>query len=501
MKNLSIINATHLTKFALMPLPGIKNAFEGVLGFIRGIADIDGILILAGSESVLDDYPVPDDIRIVRRDDWNVENFIATLEEESSEAENTCYLHGDTPLLDPELYTKMSSNHKRYFSQYTFADGYPLGLSIEIARNDGLQLMRKLSEGDSGTVKRETLFSVIQKDINAFDLETEISPEDLRLLRVSLTADTKRNYQLLTEVMSAGGRDETTVLKILMERADLLRTLPAYCGVQIIDGCPQTCSYCPFPGMGGDILTQRNEMGLDSFREILKKVKAFSDDSVIGLSLWGEPSLHSEIAAFAEAVCSIPGFEALIETSGIGWKEEVLSEIEKNTDGKVTWIVSLDALDPALYQKLRGNGFEESYKLADKLLTMFGDRAHVQAVRMKQNEENLEAFFRHWKEKTENVIVQKYDSFAGHLPDKKVTDLSPLKRFPCWHLKRDLTILLDGSVPVCGEDVKNTHIIGNIFSEPIDQIWEKIGEWYAKHVDGQYPELCKECDEYYTYNF
>ena len=93
-------------------------------------------------------------------------------------------------------------------------------------------------------------------------------------------------------------------------------------------------------------------------------------------------------------------------------------------------------------------------KTAELLLSAFTGTAWVQAVRMKENEEDLDVFYKTWKAKTENVIVQKYDSFSGLLPDRKVADLSPVERFPCWHLKRDMAILLDGTVPLCREDVR-----------------------------------------------
>ena len=87
------------------------------------------------------------------------------------------------------------------------------------------------------------------------------------------------------------------------------------------------------------------------------------------------------------------------------------------------------------------------------------------------------------------------------LPSRKVTDLTPLHRFPCWHLKRDVNVLLDGTVPVCREDLKGEHPLGNIFSDSFEQIWERGGEWYGRHIAEDYPRLCGDCDEYYTYNF
>jgi spiro-SPASM protein len=120
---------------------------------------------------------------------------------------------------------------------------------------------------------------------------------------------------------------------------------------------------------------------------------------------------------------------------------------------------------------------------------------------MKENEDDLEKFFKSWKARTENVIVQKYDSFSGLLPDRRAADLSPVRRFPCWHLKRDMVVLLDGTVPLCKEDVQTGTRLGNAFEEDLELIWDRAQATYRSHLAGSYPGICAACDEYYTYNF
>ena len=97
--------------------------------------------------------------------------------------------------------------------------------------------------------------------------------------------------------------------------------------------------------------------------------------------------------------------------------------------------------------------------------------------------------------------MQKYDPFCGALPDRKVADLSPLKRFPCWHLKRDLHVRMDGEVPLCREDLGLRHRLGNVFSDGLPAVWAAQERFYREHLREEYPELCRSCDEYYTFNF
>ena len=124
-------------------------------------------------------------------------------------------------------------------------------------------------------VRRDTLFELIRRDINAFDLETEISPEDLRLLRVSLT---RRHPPQLPAPAAAGRRaaaapalDAAAVCRALRESPQILRTLPAFFDVQLVEGAPQDALWSPYfrvrgAGLGGP--APRGEGRRDAGREL-----------------------------------------------------------------------------------------------------------------------------------------------------------------------------------------------------------------------------------------
>jgi spiro-SPASM protein len=195
----------------------------------------------------------------------------------------------------------------------------------------------------------------------------------------------------------------------------------------------------------------------------------------------------------------------IVETSGIGWDFTLLENLARDYPDRLIWIVSLDDIDQEGYANLRGVGLDEAVRCANKLLALFPKNAYVQAVRMKQNEERLEKFYRNWKAKTDNVIIQKYDSFATYLPDRSVADLSPLERPPCRHLARDLSILIDGTVPLCKDCLAprindDSIALGNVFEEGLEKLWQKGERYFIDHMKGDYPSICKRCDEYHTYN-
>jgi spiro-SPASM protein len=495
MKNLAIINATALTPYAGLPLAHGPSAIDRTIAFARTLPAAADIVVLGRNSA--QSFP---SLKTVTRNAWSAKDLFATLLDLRKGFDHLFYFFADAPFLDAALAQRMFDNHVKYFSDYTFADGYPAGLSIEILASAVAEPLVALAKA-TDPCNRETVFEVLKRDINAFDLETEIAPVDLRQSRVTLFADTKRNFELCGNILAAGGQDAPTIIDVVQKKPELLRTRPAYFPVQIVEGCPQSCAYCPYPVFRGDVIGKKAEMKYEDVERIVRAVKEFSGDATLSFSLWGEPSFHSRIDDLCRLVLGTEGLDLVIETSGLGWDQDRLVALAASLSRPPLWIVSLDSWDEAGYRRLRGDGFTEAVATARRLLSLFPGRVYVQAVRMKDNDIGLETFYREWKKETENLIIQKYDSCAGFLPDRKVSDLSPLKRLPCWHLKRDLHVLCDGSVPLCRADVTLSRPLGNILKEPLADIWERGAAAYREHLAEDYRAPCAACDEYYTFNF
>ncbi len=501
MNNIVILNILNVSKYAYKELTDGKSSIDYATEAAVQMPDIKGRTIITSEQSETA-FPGFD---VYRSSMLTAAGLIELLTKLSAGYDNIIYYFGDCPLVDPKLADKMYKNHIKYFCEYTFADGFPAGIGVEIIKTSVLPMLAKLAEGTEVEAGRDTLFSLIEKDINAFEIETEISPDDQRLLRVSLFPDTRRNYLQLKSITSAVKVSDKTgcadsILETVRSRGEFLRSLPVFYEFEITSAHPQKISYMPEPwnrgGNDGD-----GEISAEDFSTALAGIADFSEDAVISLSIRNEPSLHSSPSGMAERVLSYPDFNLLVETSGIGWKQAELDKIAGLDQSRLTWIVDLDALDEQLYSELRGDGRAEAYAFAEMLVSEFPSNTWIQTVRMKMNEKDTEQFYKYWKEKTNNVIIQKYDWCCGRLEQRKVTDLSPVKRLPCWHLKRDLAILTDGTVPLCRDDLDSSMVCGNIFKDNLREIWEKGNKNYRQHLKGEYPGICGKCDEYYTYNY
>ena len=525
MKALCVLYAGRLTPEAFEKVPGAAfgSSFSQALAAARRFPEVQKVVLfgLEGKE-----YPdLSPDVEVLSQPSWTRLSLLKELSRLSLGFDYSYFAWADCPLLDPVLAASLAERHKRYRAEYSYADGWPYGFAPELVAPGTAGILAKLAENDDGPVERDTLFNVIQKDINAFDIETEISPWDLRPYRLCLAADSKRNLLLLTRLMADGLSSAMETERFIGEKAaaagEALRTLPAFFNIQVSGACPQSCSFCPWPACSSVNVTERKDfMPVEALTSLLDKIERFAGDAVIGLSLWGELALHPQHQALIEMVLSRPALSLVIETSGVGWKEGELQDLalaasraapRKNqtiysNSSPLSWIVSLDAHDPARYKEIRGPGFSEAQSNAKTLLSLFPGNAYVQAVRVKDFEDDIENFYRSWKgEDASRVIIQKYDDFAGALPKLQATDLSPVKRRACWHIQRDMNILLDGRVPNCKADLEvlkgKGEVLGNALTEELPLIWERGAALYKTHCKAEYPGLCALCDEFYTYNF
>ncbi|MDR1949710.1 MAG: spiro-SPASM protein [Spirochaetaceae bacterium] len=475
-------------------------------------------------------WTCPDGVEIRKIPVWTKDSLLNTLASLSEGFDLTYYAWADCPLLDPALAEAIQDRHLRYAAEYSYADGWPYGFSPEILAPGVAGILAKILGNTGEVVDRDAIFSVIQKDINAFDIETEISRRDLRSLRLCLAADSRRNLLLLTRLTGAGLDRAADAEGIITEKPELLRTLPSFYAIQVSGVCPQACELCPYPRLslsppeaagkaGGGLFRGRpvteGEDFLDPglFALLLDRIAAFSGDAVVDLSLWGELSQHPQKLELIRLVLAKPELSLIIESSGIGWKTGELEALaadaaragpRKNREPRapLSWIVSLDAADPGLYREVRGPGYEEAVDAARTLTRLFPRDSYVQAVRVQGREDDIEGFYRSWKEAGANVIIQKYDDFCGFLPKRQASDLSPITRQPCWHLMRDLYIHIDGTVPQCREAAAaGGTVLGNAFEDSLEAIWAEGAALYREHCSRQYGGICTECDEYYTYNF
>ena len=444
---------------------------------------------------------------------FNILSSCADCAKKSSEVQDVFISPLEAPFVDVEATTKLFLQHRKYKAEYSFAEGYPEFLFAQVLNCGLCAILSSFVKDDVSIVSHSFIFDIIKKDINSYDIETLVAPEDARMLKLRFLVETKRDLLLCKQFV---GINATNYLEFLDGALLKAKTLPRYYMLEIYPEHKNRPIYLP-PQAEGD-----EPMSAQDFHTIIEKISQFSDDAIISLSLYGEPLSHENFVEFIQKILSYKNLSVLVETHGSckNAKEKILAikdivlnaPIRPSCTQPLYWITDIDATTASTYAKVYDidEGRAESdlktvYETAEIAMAIFGSKAYVQFMRMNENEDDLEGFYRSWKERGAEVIIQKYDHFCTFLPDRRVADLSPLQRMPCRHLNREICICSNGDVLLCREDARRKHVIGNVLKEEMGEIWKRFDDVLTAHIKGVQAKkvggLCELCDEYYTYNF
>lgn len=524
MKTCVILFAGNLTGYAFKKEFDGKSAFDVSVEWAAGLEGAEKVIVFSKENLTISvSSLIP--IEQIIEPSWNtgllLDHIDALMQKEGFTT--TVYAWADCPFLNPSYTKEIVSLHHTYHCEYTFAEGFPYGITPEIIDAGTVRILKNICKKNEEKVHRETFFDLLKTDINSFEIETYIAPYDLRYLRLQFHCGTKRTTLSCTRMFSRLQENKESFEKICSS-PEILKTLPSFYAIQISLPCSSSCTYCPYPAFLNQVQNGKQERQLDKFlskekfSHIIEKISLYSEDAVISLSLWGEALLHPEIEDFISLVLAKKELSLIIETCSFEFTEAQVERISalvkksgERTNGQksIYWIVSVDASTEAMYTSLHRDEFTltKAVKNVELLRKYFPGAVYPQFMRLKENEAELEAFYRYWKaQESGELIIQKYDNFAGGLSDKKVADLSPVTRNPCWHLRNDVSIFIDGTVPMCravlpSAALDSHFVMGTIYTDSLEKIWNNVTKELENHCINNYGEKCGKCDEYYTFNF
>ncbi|PJZ46209.1 spiro-SPASM protein [Leptospira brenneri] len=417
------------------------------------------------------------------------------------EWDEVCFLYftGISPLLDLELTEKAWVRHKNFFSQYSYSENLPPGLSPTIITREFLTSLPDTLTTD--------IHSFFLKNINQYDVDIFYQAPDLRQLRLDFRLASYRSLTLIQGLLSLGNElTYENLLPKLKENPELFRSAPSYFEWEIYKGCELKCTFCPREF--ADLTNDGSFVSLEDVKKTISKLNAeLTSPITISLTGNGEPLLHPEFQSIVIEILKLNSLtELIIETAlytNVESLRSLIDHLDSSQKEKLCIIVNVTTLKPEVYRYLYGK------QELDKVLTTIDvlseklpkQSLHVQMIKMKEVEEEIDPYFTFFEKKGINIILQKYNTFAKKLPERRVSDLTPIHRDFCWHLVRDLSISVDGSVSICKQN--QTEVIGNLYSESLKEVWRKGLDFFKFSFDGNHekiPAPCLNCDEWYTFN-
>jgi spiro-SPASM protein len=422
------------------------------------------------------------------------------IEDEDIDEVYFAYLTGISPLLSKELTIELENRHTRFLSQYSYSENLPSGI-----------IPYFISREFVNSIPQDTKMGIhdfLLKNINNYDTEIFYKSPDLRQFRLDFSLSDKRSIHLVNSIIQiAGDVEYQEIQSLLLNNPKAIRPAPSYLEVEIYRGCEYNCIFCPREFSVDK--SQNLQMEVSTYTHLLRDFEVqFPFSLTICLGGLGEPLLHPHLNEILDISLRFPYLEKIyIETAlypNIESLLDYISKLDSALVAKLNFIINLSTLNDNTYKSIyQTNNSIQSILDKIEILTkkISTKNIHIQMIKMQEIESEIDLFFQKWEEKGFGIILQKYNSYAGKLKERRVSDLTPIQRDFCWHLARDFYVQWNGDISICKQEPSES--IGNILSEDIASIWNRGSAHFQNSMQGNHasiPAPCLQCDEWYTFN-
>jgi radical SAM protein with 4Fe4S-binding SPASM domain len=117
-----------------------------------------------------------------------------------------------------------------------------------------------------------------------------------------------------------------------------------------------------------------------------------------------------------------------------------------------------------------------------------------------QNLHEMEACYDHWKRMSGHCVIAGPSDFAGQIASVAAADMTPPKRTGCRRINTRMTILSDGAIVSCEQDVCGVRVLGRVGQQTIKDIWQtQFAPLREAHACGKWNDqtLCRSCSEWH----
>jgi radical SAM protein with 4Fe4S-binding SPASM domain len=298
--------------------------------------------------------------------------------------------------------------------------------------------------------------------------------------RVRLVAERAlaANAKPLRKLLLATGRDRAT-------------RLPDIVQIESTNLCNAKCVFCP-----RDEMHRRQgvmEMGL--FQKIVDECASLGITHV-RVHNYGEPFLDKQLVEKVRYAKS----RGIAEVGMISNGSLITEDIARGMiDAGLDAInISVDAAGKEVFEKTRVN--LEYDTVIGNIRTLARLRGEMGKKRPKlilsfvrqtpDTTAEEEAFIREWSQIADKIHITNLHNWAGTL--NATSDVN----YPCYRIWLTFTVLWDGRVSLCCADFDGRHILGDLRSSTIEQIWNSPAYRSVRrqHLESGGPEICRSCD-------
>ncbi|QQE10142.1 SPASM domain-containing protein [Planctomycetota bacterium] len=423
------------------------------------------------------------------------------------------FVRGDWVLFDKQSASEMIKTHMQAPDSFRFCfTQSPPGLSGFVASRTTFEQFEENGASFGkvlGYSHQQPMLDPISSDANI-----AISPS-VRDCNRRFVYDTYRSKCLIDQL--AEKMEEGLVDASAEEIAEAVYAYEAENPEYVYEMLPQqiTIELTPNRKLDGPLTPQhylsfeREAMDVESVKQLIDQIAADdADDVVITFAGMGD---QLEYDAYGEMIRYADEAGVL----GIALETDLLVEDDDQLCGLNDLpldllLVNLNADTAKTYEKVMGT---VNYKLPlSNLEKLFNNRIArykdgdgewiswiiPEMMKTTLNLDDMETFFARWMTYAGHAIIKPFQTGLGLLPDLSPVPMQPPYRQICKQLGRRLSVLSDGSVLQCDQDIMGELPLGNADEVSLLELWGRQEDVYAKHRACDFScEMCAGCGEWF----
>ena len=298
---------------------------------------------------------------------------------------------------------------------------------------------------------------------------------------------TRRARATVERLLSANAKP---IRKLLLATGrDRARRLPDIVQIESTNICNAKCVFCPRDEMH----RRQGVMDMDLFKKIVDECATLAITHV-RVHNYGEPFLDRQLVekvryAKARGIKEV----GMISNGSLITEELARGMIDAGLDAIN---ISVDAAGKEVFERTRLNLDYDTVIGNVRTLARLrkeSGRTHPKLILSfvrQNNSADEQAFIREWSQVADKIHITDLHNWAGTLNAK--SDVN----YPCYRLWLTFTVLWDGRVSLCCADFDGRHILGDLRTSTIAEIWNSPAYRAVRrqHLESGGPEICRSCD-------
>lgn len=431
-----------------------------------------------------------------------IEDYLNRIYKESENYENIIYIPCNMPLFSVEETIKLTKIHEENIAYFSYGENYPVGIVPFIIRRNSFEKLFNMIKNKDIKISENAIRDIVFIDPNFFEIEILVSEYDMRYYRLYLFADSKRNSILISKLIDYKSCGD--IAKAVKENPIIRRTLPAYIEIDInnrqnvINKNLFSCE-----SLRKELSKEEKNTTFVDFKNMFDKLCDFCGDFHLSIGSFYEPLINKDIFEILDYASKNKNVNIYLETNALLLDKDKAKKLIDLQNGRnnIFAIIHLDAVDENIYNKIYENGdIKTILSNIDYYLIREPKNAYLQITKQKSNFDYLASYYKYFEKYKAEIIMQKYYTYRGIIEDNRVGDMLPLIKTGCWHLARDLFIDSYGDIYICRFDINKEKKISSIYEDDLENIWKLFEDYYENNVFDKL-DFCKNCDEWYLYNF